>query len=691
MSMFQEFKRRKVFQVAAVYAVVAWLLIQVVDVVSEPLKLPGWFATVVIVLLGIGFPIAVILAWAFDLTPQGIRAAADTAPAEPRTMSPVGLLGAVSQVLVLVAIVFLVADEYLFVGPDGSSSSSAVQDDMRAVRFVLDLPVGEALGIDDQSLSLAISPDGSRVVFATLDGPNQYLWHVRNLGQLGSLPLRGTDVRFETPVFSPDGEWVAFNDLSQGSLVRVPVLGGAPVQISALSTSALRGASWGEDNTIVFGTQAEGLWLVSGDGGDATRLTRPEAGTRHRWPDWLPGQEGLLFTVSTDQHSQVAVLDRKSGLSRIVIPEGTSPRYLQTGHIAYAAGDGTLRVVPFDVDTRSVTGPAMAVLDELAVGAFGGAHYAVARSGTMVYAAGLQLQRVSLGSRRSQAVWVDEQGVEQAARVDACRCIEASVSPDGTKLAVSAVDDSGQTADIWIWSFERSMFVRLTFENEPQRTPVWSPDSRYIAFRAFGDGIRVRAADGSGASSLVVPDPTAVPVAWLPERGIMYASGTSNANRQIYLAPGEPGGSPVPVGEQGMNWPSVSPDGRWIAYENSSSGRKTIFVRPFPDTESGRWQVSTGTEPRWSADGSLLYFLSGGQLMAVSVDDTEAFRFGRPRSIAELGRYMEGATTYATATEGRKVLFLKYVDPPPEQANVPSGGNVVVVLNWADEIRRMQP
>jgi len=72
-----EIKRRKVFQVAAVYAVVAWLTIQVVDIISEPLNLPDWLDTVVIILLAVGFPIAVILAWAFDLTPEGIKADAD--------------------------------------------------------------------------------------------------------------------------------------------------------------------------------------------------------------------------------------------------------------------------------------------------------------------------------------------------------------------------------------------------------------------------------------------------------------------------------------------------------------------------------------------------------------------------------------------------------------------------------------
>ena len=72
MSFLGETKRRKVFQVAAVYVVVAWLLVQVITSIEEPLNLPTWTDTLVIVLLAIGFPITLIMGWAFDLTSRGI-------------------------------------------------------------------------------------------------------------------------------------------------------------------------------------------------------------------------------------------------------------------------------------------------------------------------------------------------------------------------------------------------------------------------------------------------------------------------------------------------------------------------------------------------------------------------------------------------------------------------------------------
>ena len=110
MSFFDEIKRRKVFQVAAVYAVVAWLIIQIVDVVSEPLLLPDWFPRAVIVLLGVGLPLALILSWAFEVTPSGVvRDLGDDATVRPRgrrlEYSLIGLLA--------FAVIFMFVDSYV--------------------------------------------------------------------------------------------------------------------------------------------------------------------------------------------------------------------------------------------------------------------------------------------------------------------------------------------------------------------------------------------------------------------------------------------------------------------------------------------------------------------------------------------------------------------------------------------------
>ena len=80
MAVFRELQRRKVIRVAGVYLVIAWLLLQVSATITPILGLPDWFDRLVLALLGIGFPVALILAWAFELTPEGLRADSGSPP-----------------------------------------------------------------------------------------------------------------------------------------------------------------------------------------------------------------------------------------------------------------------------------------------------------------------------------------------------------------------------------------------------------------------------------------------------------------------------------------------------------------------------------------------------------------------------------------------------------------------------------
>ncbi len=149
MSFVSELKRRKVFQVAAVYLVVAWIIMQVVDVVNEPLRLPEWFATVAILLVAIGFPIALILSWAFDLTPDGVVKDQGTVTSSGRRIEYV-FIG-----LLIVAVGWL---SYREVGPTSPAASGDVLPNSVAVLPFTNLspdPDDEyfAAGIHDELLT----------------------------------------------------------------------------------------------------------------------------------------------------------------------------------------------------------------------------------------------------------------------------------------------------------------------------------------------------------------------------------------------------------------------------------------------------------------------------------------------------------------------------------------------------------
>ena len=215
MSFVSELKRRKVFQVAAVYAVVAWLIIQVVDVVSEPLNLPSWFEAVSIVLLAIGFPIAVIVAWAYDLTSSGVKLDSEAQISDAPIHPPGHRLNFGIQALVLIAVGFLVVDQF-FLEPDSSQSAVAPQAGApRVTRFAQYLPEGQAFsGVG--SLMLAVSPDGSSFVFATSDG-----LYIRSLNMIEPRLIVRTVGRAANPFFSPEGDEIAYMDWVTQQLKRV--------------------------------------------------------------------------------------------------------------------------------------------------------------------------------------------------------------------------------------------------------------------------------------------------------------------------------------------------------------------------------------------------------------------------------------------------------------------------------------
>jgi len=270
-SLFTELRRRNVFKVGAAYAIVAWLLVQVVDVVLPALQMPEWTVSFVTVLLIIGFPITLIMAWAYEMTPEGIKAAAD-APRDSITPATGQRLNYVILGLVVLAVGFLVTDQYVL---DQGMQASVIEDDssitrpLREVsRVTITVPSESVLGRGAYP-PVAISPDGRRLVFVVepVDGSPQL--YLRSLEQFGAVPMPGTE-NAVSPFFSPDGDWVGF--WANGMVQKVAVEGGAPIKICDLPQT-YRGASWGPDDIIILGGNNTGLEQVSAGGGMPMTIT----------------------------------------------------------------------------------------------------------------------------------------------------------------------------------------------------------------------------------------------------------------------------------------------------------------------------------------------------------------------------------------------------------------------------------
>jgi len=336
MSFLGEVKRRKVFQVAAVYAVTAWLLVQVVVEIEAPLSLPDWVDTFVIVLLAIGFPIALILGWAFDVTPEGIRPAGKTGRGSVSSQSSAATISYLSQGLVLLAVGFLVVDQYLLSPGPQVSSRPAVTD---VIRYNYGLADAEQL-VPTYGVSIAVSSDGARVVYVGPASEGRQLW-IRERDQLSSTPLPGSEDALQ-PFFAPDGRSVGFVTVN-GQLKVISKIGSPPLTIVDDGVIEL-GGTWAADGYVYYST-VEGLMRHPATGGGVPEPVTvaespgPEV-DYHGWPEVLPNGKGALFTIVKDHLvSNIAVVDFSNDQIRVLI-NGNLARYANSGHLIYVREDG---------------------------------------------------------------------------------------------------------------------------------------------------------------------------------------------------------------------------------------------------------------------------------------------------------------------------------------------------------------
>jgi hypothetical protein len=405
---------------------------------------------------------------------------------------------------------------------------------------------------------------------------------------------------------------------------------GGPAIVVCRIAAGSRGASWLSDDTIVFATNDAdaGLRSVSAGGGAPVILTKPsrERGeASYTWPEAIGGRRAVLFTIASTtapsvENSQIAVLDLKTGTHKVLLRGGSDAHYWPGGDLVYGAVGG-LRAVRFDVDRLELLGNAVAVLPQVAITQFGAMNFDLANDGTLLYVPG--------GAQEAarSVVWVDREGREEPTKVPPRAFAYARLSPDGAQLALDARD---QDSDIWIWSFSRETLTRLTFDPATDRFPVWTPDGRRVIFgsdRQNAAGLAnvfSQSVDGTGVAERLTTsgDHLQVPMTVSADgKTLVFRETLPTADLMTLSLDADHKIRPLvktPFTEQNAE---ISPDGRWLAYESNDSGRFEVFVRPFPDVDAGRWQISTqgGTQPLWSKTGQELFYLSSGGVMGVHV------------------------------------------------------------------------
>ncbi len=588
----------------------------------------------------------------------------------------------------------------------------------RVSRLELTTSGASALAVSSNQPHVTVTREGSSVIYLAFPGQVPSLF-VRKLDQFESTLLAARAV---FPFVSPDGEWVGFSSQND-TLRKVAITGGPSIEI-AKHEGALRGATWAADDTIVFATNRvdSGLFRVSAAGGAPVLLTRPEKGTDHFRPWFLPGGRAVLFSVVPDSpdrrgESQVAVLDLGSPASeaRILIRGGSDARYVPTGHLVYVAGN-TLRAVRFDPDRLEVRGPSVPVLASVnVIGDFLG-DFDVSDDGTLVY-----LDQTTGGEAERTLTWVDRQGKEEHIPTQPRAYLYPRISPDGNRVALDV--RRGQDRDIWVWDLRRNNLTRVTNDPGLDRLPVWTQDGQFLFFSSTRQGapaIFRQRADGTGeAERLVQGDVPQYPASTdgtellfqegnggvqgqdlmaLRLNATGQAAGTALASRSNAQSSPRSNVRPVVKTDDGEANGAFSPDGRWLVYQSNESGTWDIYVRPMRDLERGtKFTVSLngGTQPRWSHSGRELFYLSPqNEMMSVQVGSGDTWSAGKPVKLFDAAGYTTGGTTgnpyfnYDVARDGRFLMIKPKGDPESESAR---STNIIVVQHWFKELKRLVP
>jgi serine/threonine-protein kinase len=555
---------------------------------------------------------------------------------------------------------------------------------------------GGTIGTPSPGSDVTVSPDGRRVVYvAALPGAAPQL-HIRPLDALNAATLvtQGQTIPLRTPAFSPDGAWVAY--FEDTSLNKVTAAGGPAVAVATVSGQT-RGAHWGVDGHVVFATNdlETGLMRVSAAGGTPEVLTKPDAAKAeadHVYPDVLPGGKAVLFTIAMKRQDefQIGLLDLATRAWRVIIPGGSEPRFAASGHIVYGVG-GTLRAVAFDLDRLEVTSDPVPVLDGVEMKG-GSTNFSLSATGTLVYIPGS-----ARGTEARTLLWVDRDGREEPVGAPLGSYGYPQVSPDGKRILVVKAASDG-SFDLWIYELGRGTLERLTSDAGIDDSAVWSPDGKRIAYfssgRDGGPGMHVRSSDFTGTVERLTTG-NHRPVAWSPDGSRIVFVDLAGARTTPYggdLRVVTLGQKPevtsliaTPATEDNA---SISPDGRWLAFETNETGQSEVMVRPFPDVDSGRWRISAagGSDPVWSHDGRTLHYRAERTMMAVAVRAGSPAEWGRPEMRFQGQFYTSAGPRMFDLAPGGRFLMLRV-----EREEAARTHQVIVVQNWFEELKRLVP
>ena len=536
------------------------------------------------------------------------------------------------------------------------------KQDTEPVHLSIDLPDGAELSPNTQVVG--ISDDGKTVALGVFMNGRSHLI-VRALSEVVARVIQGSTGATGAAQFSPDGQWLTFG--ADENLVKTPVEGGP---ITPLAGARWAQPAWiGSDRIVFTKSYNTGLYTVSSEGKDSVVLTTPlrdkqELG--HWWPQVLPDGEHVLFTTyrTPPDKSDIEVVSLRTKERRVILEGGYYGRYAD-GWLLFVRG-GAVLTVSFSPRSLKVDGTTTKLPLDVEINPTNGwAGFATSGQGTMVY--------LSAPDTRREILWIDEGGNEESAIPGAGNYLDAVPSPDGRRLAVI------RDGDVWIYDRTRQLFSRVTRSDQREQSLIWSPDGRYVYYVRDVPQFDIfrRPADGSAPEQRVVTSDFDKATGAVTRDGkyLLYTEDDDNAE-DVFAFPldsiGTGKGHLVLSAQGSQDDVRLSPDGQWMTYISTESGRNEVYLSPYPaDRGPGRQQLSVdgGNMAIWGPDGRTVYYVWSSVIYRVRVN-TRTGEIGKPEPMTRIGTFRN----WDVAPDGRFIIGRPARDGAKQ--------SVRVVFNW---------
>ncbi len=548
----------------------------------------------------------------------------------------------------------------------------------RALRAFIVPP--ENATFSDDAASVAVSPDGTRIVFVAQGAVNNSQLWIRPLDSISAKALPGTEsARY--PFWSPDGQWIAF--FTSGKLRKMPASGGTVTTLCAASQG--RGGNWGRDGQILFSPGVAGvLYLVSAAGGPpkpATKLDASRKEVSHRWPVFLPdGRHFLFYIRGSETGIYVGKID--SDEHKLLVRNLANGLYAPPGYLLYVR-DRTLVAQAFNLRQLEVTGEPVPLAENTPVnGTSGSVVFSVSDTGVLAYETGIP-------GKLRQLSWVDRDGTSRGTVGEPGFVASPRISPDGEKFVVTLTDPKENSTNVWVYDIRRGVRERLTFDPSFTGLPNWSPDGKSVIYASNREGaphIYEVLSNGMGQPRLI-SDPSSYdyPTWWSTDGRYLALMRRAERNWEVWIMPFSGDRKPFAflTGPFSYFLPAFSPDVHWLAYQSDESGQNEVYVTTFPKA-AGKWRISVtgGTAPVWRSDAKELYYVAPDRtLMAVEVNALgQDLKVGAVHSLFNLGTSQVVGENFDVARDGRFLVARDVPDLHPAP--------MVIVVNWPAELKK---